>query len=230
MLLVQEQRRTDSFQTVGGRKGGLLCACLRLLRLRLINASASRIYRLRLQNHPWFLMATDRGAIAAPTALDTLVLAPGERAELLIPGQQEPGDYRLLSLPYDRGIGTMVTSLGTAVDTMAGVVNPRQTTLAILRYQASERSEPLPLPQQLLPVTPLDIREALGRLRVAHLLAGYRVQSDASEDAIISAVLALQDYVGAPRDRVQAVEVNPLLCTPTRAVAGDALLRTLTEA
>ncbi|MEM1239980.1 MAG: multicopper oxidase family protein [Cyanobacteria bacterium P01_H01_bin.26] len=126
-----------------------------LLRLRLINASASRIYRLRLQNHPWFLMATDRGAIAAPTALDTLVLAPGERAELLIPAQQEPGDYRLLSLPYDRGIGTMVASLGTAVDTMAGVVKPRQTTLATLRYQASEHSEPLPLPQQLLPVTPL---------------------------------------------------------------------------
>ncbi|MEO0541926.1 MAG: multicopper oxidase domain-containing protein, partial [Cyanobacteria bacterium P01_A01_bin.105] len=79
-----------------------------LLRLRLVNASASRIYRLRLQDHPWFLMATDRGAIAAPTALDTLVLAPGERAEVLIPAQQEPGDYRLLSLPYDRGIGTMV--------------------------------------------------------------------------------------------------------------------------
>ncbi|MEM9977692.1 MAG: multicopper oxidase domain-containing protein, partial [Cyanobacteria bacterium P01_D01_bin.2] len=118
-------------------------------------ASASRIYRLRLQDHPWFLMATDRGAIAAPTALDTLVLAPGERAELLIPGRQKPGDYRLLSLPYDRGIGTMVTSLGTAVDTMAGVVKPRQTTLATLRYQASERPEPLPLPQQLLPVTPL---------------------------------------------------------------------------
>ena len=82
----------------------------------------------------------------------------------------------------------------------------------------------------LLPVTPHDIRDALGRLRVAHLLAGYRGQSAASEDAIISAVLALQDYVGAHRDRVQEVEVNPLLCTPTRAVAVDALLHTLTEA
>ena len=40
----------------------------------------------------------------------------------------------------------------------------------------------------------------------------------------------LQDYVGAHRDRVQEVEVNPLLCTPTRAVAVDALLHTLTEA
>ena len=82
----------------------------------------------------------------------------------------------------------------------------------------------------LLPVTPHDIRDALGRLRVASMLAGYRGQPAASEDAIISAVLALQDYVGAHRDRVQEVEVNPLLCTPTRAVAVDALLRTLTEA
>ena len=70
----------------------------------------------------------------------------------------------------------------------------------------------------------------IGRRRVAAMLAGYRGQSAASEDAIISAVLALQDYVGAHRDRVQEVEVNPLLCTPTRAVAVDALLRTLTEA
>ncbi|MEL6211544.1 MAG: acetate--CoA ligase family protein, partial [Pseudomonadota bacterium] len=82
----------------------------------------------------------------------------------------------------------------------------------------------------LLPVAPQDIRDALGQLRVAPLLAGYRGQPAASEDAVVAAVLALQDYVSAHRDVVQEVEVNPLLCTPTRAVAVDALLRTLKEA
>ena len=66
-----------------------------LLRLRLINTSASRIYRLRLQEHPWFLMATDRGSIAEPTELDDLILSPGERVELLISGS--PKNARCLS-------------------------------------------------------------------------------------------------------------------------------------
>ncbi|NEZ59508.1 multicopper oxidase family protein [Adonisia turfae] len=134
-----------------------------LLRLRLINASASRIYQLQLQNHPWFLIATDRGAIATPTAIEILRLSPGERAELLVPGQQEPGDYQLISLPDDRGIGAVVEALGDSVEYMPGVVQPTQTTLATLRYQPSDYAEPLPLPQNLIPVealsTPVTTRE-----------------------------------------------------------------------
>lgn len=134
-----------------------------LLRLRLINASASRIYQLQLQDHLWFLIATDRGAISTPIQLKTLRLSPGERAELLISGQQQPGDYPLISLPYDRGIGTMVESLGEAVKQMSGVVQPIQTTVATLRYQQSEYSEQLPLPKTLIPVeslpTPSTTRE-----------------------------------------------------------------------
>ena len=126
-----------------------------LLRLRLINASASRIYQLQLRDHPWLLIATDRGAIATPTRLDTLKLSPGERVELLISGQQDPGDYQIISLPYDRGISAMVESLGDSVKQMPGVVQPTQTILATVRYQPSDYAEPLPLPQQLIAVDPL---------------------------------------------------------------------------
>lgn len=126
-----------------------------LLRLRLINASASRIYQLQLPEHPWFLMATDRGAIAEPIELKTLQLSPGERAELLIPGQREPQDYEILSLPYDRGIADIVKSLGDKVNQMPGVVTPTKTAIATLRYVPSDRVEPLPLPKQLIPVVPL---------------------------------------------------------------------------
>ncbi|MGB3613169.1 MAG: multicopper oxidase family protein [Elainellaceae cyanobacterium] len=126
-----------------------------LLRLRLINASASRIYQLQLQNHPWYLMATDRGAIAEPAELETLLLSPGERAEVLIPGRRDPGEYSLVSLPYDRGLAESRSALGDAVDQMAGVVRPMQTTVATLRYVEGDRTEPLPLPKQLIPVEPL---------------------------------------------------------------------------
>lgn len=61
-----------------------------LIRLRLLNASNARIYRLALEGHPLVLIATDGGAIGAPQTLKELVLAPGERADLLVQGNQPP--------------------------------------------------------------------------------------------------------------------------------------------
>ncbi|MEL6780194.1 MAG: multicopper oxidase family protein, partial [Cyanobacteria bacterium J06597_16] len=128
-----------------------------LLRLRLINASASRIYQLQLKNHSWHLIATDRGAIAEPTELETLSLSPGERAELLIPGQHQPGSYPILSLPYDRGIGDMLAAMDDAAQQMPGLALPTTTTLATLRYAPRQSTTPLPLPKQLIPVAPLSV-------------------------------------------------------------------------
>lgn len=77
----------------------------------------------------------------------------------------------------------------------------------------------------LLPCTAEDITQALARLRIAPLLRGYRGAPHADLPAIASAVLAVQDYVIAHAHDVFEVEINPLLCTPTRAVAADALIR-----
>lgn len=77
----------------------------------------------------------------------------------------------------------------------------------------------------LLPVTEADITDALSQLKIAKLLAGYRGKPAAGSEAIIAAVMALQSYVLAHGDRVEEIEVNPLICTPTRAVAADLLLR-----
>ncbi|WP_315898853.1 acetate--CoA ligase family protein [Tateyamaria omphalii] len=77
----------------------------------------------------------------------------------------------------------------------------------------------------LLPVRAADVDEALNRLRCAPLLDGYRGKPSANRQAVVKAVLAMQDYVLAHADTVSEVEVNPLICTPTRAVAVDALIR-----
>ncbi|MGP6088009.1 acetate--CoA ligase family protein [Antarctobacter jejuensis] len=76
----------------------------------------------------------------------------------------------------------------------------------------------------LLPVTAEDVRGALDRLRIAPLLAGYRGAAAADMDAIAGAILAVQAFVVAYADRIEEVEINPLLCTPDRAVAADALI------
>ncbi|WP_299850202.1 acetate--CoA ligase family protein [uncultured Roseovarius sp.] len=77
----------------------------------------------------------------------------------------------------------------------------------------------------LLPTTEDEISNALDRLRIAPLLAGYRGKPGASRAAIITSVLAVQAYVSAHAKCLDEVEINPLICTPTRAVAADALIR-----
>jgi acyl-CoA synthetase (NDP forming) len=77
----------------------------------------------------------------------------------------------------------------------------------------------------LLPVTRDDILAALARLRIAPLLAGYRGRAGADIEAVVAAVLAVQDFVTVHRARVQEVEINPLLCGANFAIAADALIR-----
>ncbi len=77
----------------------------------------------------------------------------------------------------------------------------------------------------LVPSSDEDIRAALARLKIAPLLMGYRGQPAADMDAILRAVQAVQAYVLQNADTLGEVEINPLLCTPEKAVAVDALIR-----
>lgn len=123
-----------------------------LLRLRLLNASASRIYRLALNQHLLHLIATDGSPLAAPVALEELILAPGERAEVLIQGDRQPSEYALMNLPYDRGIMDMMGGMMGGDGMMGGRLAQPQ---AIAHIEYGDRVEPQPLPQQLLALDPL---------------------------------------------------------------------------
>ncbi len=120
-----------------------------LLRLRLLNASPSRIYRLRLENHPWHLIGLDGGTLPEPTEIEDLMLAPGERADILVTGNREPNTYALVSLPYDRGIAGMMSGMGRRHHHGAGLdTAPR--ILARLSYGEATNSD-VPLPKTLIP-------------------------------------------------------------------------------
>lgn len=77
----------------------------------------------------------------------------------------------------------------------------------------------------LLPVTGDEIKATLATLNCAPLLTGYRGKPTAHLPAVIDTVLAVQAYVLAHSHSVSEVEINPLMCTPDRAVAVDALIR-----
>ncbi len=172
----------DHMQIMMGREGQLLTvngqvnpsftiAKGGLLRLRILNASPSRFYRLSLENHPLYLIATDGVAIAASVELEELLLAPGERAEVLVRAEREPGEYRLLTLPYDRGGmgmmgGHMMRGRGHR---MGRSSQTNSQVLATLSYQGS--ITPLPLPQQLLPVETLPEPKNVRRLELSMAMA-----------------------------------------------------------
>ena len=78
----------------------------------------------------------------------------------------------------------------------------------------------------LLPVDAAEIRAALQTLAIAPLLAGHRGKPAANMAAIVQTVLAVQDYVLAHPGQVAECEINPLICTPDRAVAADVLIST----
>lgn len=77
----------------------------------------------------------------------------------------------------------------------------------------------------LIPSSRVDIHKALVGLKISPLLAGYRGKPAASAEAILNAVDAVQSYVLENIDTLSEVEINPLICTTTRAIAADALIR-----
>lgn len=77
----------------------------------------------------------------------------------------------------------------------------------------------------LVPADREQLKQALTSLKIAPVLDGYRNQPAADIPAILDAIEAVQAYVLANLDTVEEVEVNPLIATPTTAVAADALIR-----
>ncbi|HUQ47147.1 MAG TPA: multicopper oxidase family protein [Gemmatimonadaceae bacterium] len=72
-------------------------------RWRIINASASRVYRLSLGGQTFTQVGTDGGLFAHPADMKEITLSNSERVEILVHGTGAPGSTTVLrSLPYDR--------------------------------------------------------------------------------------------------------------------------------
>jgi acetate---CoA ligase (ADP-forming) len=75
----------------------------------------------------------------------------------------------------------------------------------------------------LPPVDPPTAREMISELRVSSLLAGARGAPPAGLDAIIRAITGVSALAMDLGDRLEALDVNPLICGPGGAIAVDAL-------
>jgi FtsP/CotA-like multicopper oxidase with cupredoxin domain len=74
----------------------------RAQRWRLINGCTSRVLALRLEGHTLQQIAHDGTFLPAPTPRQQLLLAPGNRADVVVQPDRA-GRFTLLTDPYDRG-------------------------------------------------------------------------------------------------------------------------------
>ena len=80
----------------------------------------------------------------------------------------------------------------------------------------------------VLPVTHQNVAQAFQRLKIAPILNGYRGQAAVDMAALVDAVMSVQSYVQQNMNDMLEVEINPIIATPTTAIAVDALIRRAT--
>jgi FtsP/CotA-like multicopper oxidase with cupredoxin domain len=119
-------------------------------RWRIINASAARVYRLAVPGHEMLHVGSDGGLFEHPEKVSEIVLANGERVELLVRGTVgQGGRAALVSLPYDRYIRQ---------------TKPRDwdvtRELLALHYTDESPAPPVELPARLREVPPIDTMAA----------------------------------------------------------------------
>ncbi|ELS04074.1 putative multicopper oxidase [Xenococcus sp. PCC 7305] len=131
-----------------------------LLRLRILNASPSRFYRLDLKDHSFYSIATDGNSLNEPVEVNELLLTPGQRADVLIRGNQKSGQYHLLNLPYDRG------SMGMMGGMMGRRNRDQPITLATINYTSTVNS--LALPTKLNSISTLPEPQTVRRFELNH--------------------------------------------------------------
>ena len=83
---------SDDIMMINGTIDPFLEVPAQVVRLRLLNGSTSRVYNLGFEgDQPFHQIATDGGLLSAPVPLTRLMLAPGERAEILLNISGEEG-------------------------------------------------------------------------------------------------------------------------------------------
>lgn len=117
-------------------------------RWRLVNAAKSRYFWLDLGGPTFVRIGGDGGLAAAPVETGRLLLAAGERADVLVTPVAEPGEERTLRwIPFDRGYGT-------------ADLRPEEDVLAI-RAAPDEAVDPGPAPDVSRAIEPIDTASAM---------------------------------------------------------------------
>jgi len=142
---------------VNGKPDFALSASTRAYRLRLLNGSNSRIYKLAWSDgSPITVLGVDGGLLDKPISKKYVMLAPAQRAEIWLDlsGRKVGDEITLESLAFETGeTGGMMMGGGSA----PALGQP----MRILKVKVDKQSaETLKLPDKLTALTPLQTSEA----------------------------------------------------------------------
>lgn len=99
-------RRGDTLLVNGKPPGSLVASAGSVERWRLVNTSNGRFFDLRLEGLPLRVIGWDGGLISQPYDVDHLVIAPGERYDVVVAFNRPRGSaLTLQTLPFERGHG-----------------------------------------------------------------------------------------------------------------------------
>jgi blue copper oxidase len=133
---------------VNGQVNASLEAAAAPYRLRLLNGSNARIYKLAWDDEmPLTVIATDGGLLEKPAQRDYVTLSPGERVELYADFSADPigTQRRLVSLAFEGGGGGMGGMMGGSA-----VGLPQGVKMDILRLEITHAGQAGPgLPDRL---------------------------------------------------------------------------------
>lgn len=77
-------------------------------RWRIVDTANSRFFDLALPGHSFLVIGFDGGLLPAPYQTDTLLVAPGERYDVIVQLDGDPGaTFPLQTLYYDRALGEL---------------------------------------------------------------------------------------------------------------------------
>lgn len=97
---------TGEYILVNGRHAPFHNVATRYYRLRILNGSTARVYNLGLSDgQPFDVIGSDGGLLAQPVSVTSLILAPGERADILVSftGYAVGKEMYLLSKAFNGG-------------------------------------------------------------------------------------------------------------------------------
>jgi succinyl-CoA synthetase beta subunit len=117
---------------------------------------------------------------------------------------------------------------GAVAEILVGVIADAQFGLALVLGSGGTLVELVQDSRSLLlPVTRVEVAEALDSLKVARLIAGYRGRPEGDREAVIEAVLTIAAFAAARRGRLAELDVNPLMVLPRGqgAVVADVMIR-----
>lgn len=112
-------------------------------RFRVYNATNGRFLRLAIDGHHMTLVGSDGGLLASPIAgVEEILLAPAERAEIVIDFRAETGRFTLNSMAYERG--------------WMGRDKPVAETVQLMTFElAGSTVTPITMPQKLRDIAAL---------------------------------------------------------------------------